>query len=158
MNKNYVIIAAVVLIAAVGYFAMNSNKPNSTQQIQEGTPSSVMENASNTTEIKGTSSEATGSSSPNAKEAKTFIVDGSNFTYSVKEMKVKKGNTVKVVFNNKEGTHDWNLDEFDAHTKKIGEEQSETVTFVADKTGTFEYYCSVGQHRQMGMKGNLIVE
>jgi plastocyanin len=29
---------------------------------------------------------------------------------------------------------------------------------VADKKGTFEYYCSVGQHRALGMKGKLVVE
>jgi len=33
-----------------------------------------------------------------------------------------------------------------------------SVTFVADKTGTFEYYCSVGNHRAQGMVGKLIVE
>ena len=32
------------------------------------------------------------------------------------------------------------------------------VEFTVDKTGTFEYYCSVGQHRANGMVGNLIVE
>ena len=37
----------------------------------------------------------------------------------------------------------------------IGEEQ--TITFVADKTGGFEFYCSVGNHRAMGMVGTLIV-
>lgn len=160
MNKNYVIIGiVVVLIAAVGYFTMNSNKSNSMQQTEESIPTTTEENTSNVTmETKGVSTGITGSSSADMKEAKTFIVDGSNFTFSVKEIKVNKGDTVKVVFNNKEGTHDWNLDEFNAHTKKIGEGQSDTVTFVAEKAGTFEYYCSVGQHRQMGMKGNLIVE
>lgn len=33
-----------------------------------------------------------------------------------------------------------------------------SVTFVADETGTFEYYCSVGNHRGQGMIGKLIVE
>jgi uncharacterized cupredoxin-like copper-binding protein len=32
------------------------------------------------------------------------------------------------------------------------------VQFVADKTGTFEFYCSVGNHRQMGMVGTLVVQ
>lgn len=33
-----------------------------------------------------------------------------------------------------------------------------SVTFVADTLGTFEYYCSVGNHRAQGMVGNLVVE
>ncbi len=32
------------------------------------------------------------------------------------------------------------------------------VEFTADKKGTFEYYCSVGEHRVNGMKGKFIVE
>lgn len=91
-------------------------------------------------------------------QVKTFNVDGDNFSFSLKEIKVKKGDTVKIVFNNKIGFHDWVVDEFNARTKQIQAGQSETIEFVADKTGTFEYYCSVGQHRANGMKGNLIVE
>ena len=32
------------------------------------------------------------------------------------------------------------------------------VQFLADKTGTFQYYCSVGKHRSMGMWGTIIVQ
>lgn len=91
-------------------------------------------------------------------ETKTFNVDGNNFSFSVSEIKVNKGDKVKIVFNNKVGFHDWVIDEFNARTPQIQAGQSATVEFVADKTGTFEYYCSVGQHRQMGMKGKLVVE
>ncbi|MDD2807916.1 MAG: cupredoxin domain-containing protein [Patescibacteria group bacterium] len=89
---------------------------------------------------------------------KTFTVIGSNFSYDVKEIKVKKGDKVKIIFKNVEGFHDWNLDEFNAHTAKIQGGSQAELEFVVDKTGTFEYYCSVGSHRQMGMVGNLIVE
>jgi plastocyanin len=71
---------------------------------------------------------------------------------------VKKGDTVTITFKNSVGFHDWKLDEFKAATAKLAAGKEETVTFVADKTGTFEYYCSVGQHRANGMVGNLIVE
>ncbi|MEY4731380.1 MAG: hypothetical protein RL681_326, partial [Candidatus Parcubacteria bacterium] len=46
---------------------------------------------------------------------------------------------------------------FNAATKVLTDGQSETIEFVANKAGTFEYYCSVGSHRQMGMKGTLTV-
>ncbi len=71
---------------------------------------------------------------------------------------VKKGDTVKIIFKNTAGTHDWNLDEFNAHTGTVPATQEKTIQFVASKTGTFEYYCSIGNHRQMGMKGTLVVE
>ena len=72
-------------------------------------------------------------------------------------MTVKKGDTVRVTFTNNEGFHDWVLDEFSARTPQIGAGKNATVEFVASKTGTFEYYCSVGSHRKMGMKGTLTV-
>lgn len=88
----------------------------------------------------------------------TFDVNGGNFYFTPSIIKVKKGDTVKIVFKNDGGMHNWVLDEFDVtmNPNKTGE--TSTVEFVADKTGTFEYYCSVGQHRQMGMKGTLVVE
>jgi plastocyanin len=91
-------------------------------------------------------------------EVKTFTVSGSNFSFSPKEIKVKKEDKVKIMFKNTGGTHNWVLDEFSAKTAEIEDGESAEVTFTADKSGTFEFYCSVGSHRAMGMKGNLIVE
>jgi plastocyanin len=65
---------------------------------------------------------------------------------------------VKITLNNTEGFHDWKIDEFNAATKQISAGQQDSVEFIASQKGQFEYYCSVGQHRQMGMKGVLIVE
>ncbi|HLC89456.1 MAG TPA: cupredoxin domain-containing protein [Patescibacteria group bacterium] len=89
---------------------------------------------------------------------KIFNVTASNFSYSVKEIRVKKGDKVKIVFFNQEGFHNLIIDEFGVATKTINANQTETVEFSANKTGTFEYYCGVGAHRQLGMVGKLIVE
>lgn len=93
-----------------------------------------------------------------AENVKEITITGSNFKFDMNEIKVKKGETVKLTFKNAEGFHDWNLDELNAHTKKIPAGQEDTITFIANTAGTFEYYCSVGNHRAMGMKGNFIVE
>lgn len=93
-----------------------------------------------------------------AQEVRTFEVHGSMFKYDVKEMRVREGEVVKVIFTNDEGFHDWVIDEFDARTEKIAAGKTAEVTFTANKKGTFEYYCSVGTHRAQGMKGKLIVE
>jgi cytochrome c oxidase subunit 2 len=73
-------------------------------------------------------------------------------------IKVKKGDKVKITFQNSEGFHDWVVSEFGAATKQTKAPTTEVIEFVADKTGNFEYYCSVGKHREMGMKGTLVVE
>ena len=85
-------------------------------------------------------------------------VEGSQFKFLPTTVRAKKGDTVVVMFKNNEGIHDWGIDEYDVRTNQIGEGEEEEMEFVADKTGAFEYYCSVGNHRQMGMVGKLIVE
>lgn len=88
----------------------------------------------------------------------TIDVTGQNFSFSKDEIIVRKGQKVTINFENINGTHDWVLDEFDAKTSQINTGQKALVTFTVDKVGEFEYYCSVGQHRQLGMKGKLIVK
>ena len=96
-------------------------------------------------------------------KVKTFVLTGENFKFMMEgqegpEMRVKLGDSVRVEFSSTEGFHDWKVDEFQAATEKVRVGNTTTVEFVADKAGTFEYYCSVGSHRQMGMKGKLVVE
>lgn len=50
--------------------------------------------------------------------------------------------------------HNLNIDAFNVHTRDLGYFESQTITFIADKTGTFEYYCSL--HPEM--KGQIIVK
>lgn len=89
----------------------------------------------------------------------TFEVSGFNYGYNLEEIVVNEGDTVTINFVSTDGFHDWVVDEFDAATAKVRPGDAVTsVTFVADKTGTFEYYCSVGSHRAQGMVGNLVVQ
>jgi len=88
---------------------------------------------------------------------KEISVTNKGYDFIPKEIRVKKGDTIRLTFINGGGFHDWVLDEFDAATKKIAGGKSETIEFVADKSGNFEFYCSVGNHRAMGMWGKFIV-
>lgn len=90
--------------------------------------------------------------------AKVFNLTGSLFSFSTKEIRVKKGETITINYESTESLNDWVLDEFYVKTEQVRPGTRTSVTFVADKTGTFEYYSSVGQHRQLGMVGKLIVE
>jgi len=89
---------------------------------------------------------------------KVFNITATNFSFSVKEIKVKKGDKIIINFSSTDGYHDWVVDEFKAATQKVQTGGSTSVTFTVDKVGTYEYYCSVGSHRKMGMVGKLIVE
>ena len=94
---------------------------------------------------------------PVSSGVKVFTITGTNFSFSPTKLSVKKGDKVTITFDNVAGFHDFKIDEFNVASKKISGGGKDVVTFTADKTGTFEYYCSVGQHRQMGMKGTLTV-
>ncbi len=89
---------------------------------------------------------------------KTVAVSGKNFSFTPNEIRVKKGDKVKINFTSTNGFHDWKVDEFQAATKRVNSGETASVEFTASKVGTFEFYCSVGSHRAMGMKGKLIVE
>lgn len=96
---------------------------------------------------------------PNSSAAvHVFDIDMFNFGYSVGEIRVRQGDTVTINVTNSNGVHDFVIDEFNVRTSQIGPGRTESVTFVPDRTGTFEYYCSVGSHRASGMVGRLIVE
>lgn len=87
-----------------------------------------------------------------------FNITAANFSFTPNEIKVKKGDAIKINLRGNEGMHDFVLDAFGVKTQKVQAGQNATVEFTADKTGTFEYYCSVGNHRAMGMVGKFIVE
>lgn len=91
-------------------------------------------------------------------EIKEFTISARDFEFDMAEMRVNVGDTVRITLVNEEGMHDWVIDEFDARTEILQTGEEETIEFVADTPGTFEYYCSVMSHRQMGMVGSLIVE
>ncbi len=157
MNKTLVIVLVVVVVLVGGYLLMRGDKSS------EGTASDTTGgDMSNVPPLVGDApvgdlpAASDGEMDPGT--VKEFTVEGSNFKFSVAEMRVKKGDAVKVVFKNVEGFHDWVIDEFNTKTKQLKAGEQETIEFVADKLGTFEYYCSVGEHRKMGMVGKLIVE
>jgi len=90
-------------------------------------------------------------------EPMIFAMDGFNFGFSETEIRVKKGDTVRIDLTSTEGLHNWTIDEFGAETDNISVDEAASTEFVADQAGEFEYYCSVGNHRAQGMTGTLIV-
>jgi plastocyanin len=132
MNRQTVIIAAVILLVFIGAVWFIATKTY--KQQPQTQPAVEMQ--------------------PN----KTFEVTGKPFEFGPKELRVKKGDVVQITFKNNEGFHDLTIEGYDVKTKQIPAGQSDTVKFTADKAGTFTYYCGVGTHRQQGMEGKLIVE
>lgn len=89
---------------------------------------------------------------------KTFIISGKNFSFTPNAIEVSKGDKVTIVFKNDGGTHNLVIEEFNVGTPLVEDGKGSTISFVADKTGSFQYYCSVGSHRLAGMWGTLTVK
>jgi nitrite reductase (NO-forming) len=160
MNMTMVLVAVVVLVLLGGgaYYYMNQKSQMAPAREQNQSMQPTKMQATEAPSMAPTTSATSQSAAMPSGKVVEVTVKGQNYSFTPNQITVKKGDTVKVTFMNTGGFHDFILDEFNVKTKTIKDGESDTVQFVADKAGTFEFYCGVGQHRQMGMKGNLIVQ
>jgi cytochrome c oxidase subunit II len=148
-----IIIAAVVVIALLGIIAIKVTQGNSS-------------NPSNNTDKMETSGMTPEQSAPTAtpittqddSDAKIISVEAGSFYYKPNEIRVKKGEKVKINLVSKDMMHNFVVDELNVNLPITKAGETSSVVFTADKVGTFEYYCSVGQHRSRGQVGKIIVE
>lgn len=81
-------------------------------------------------------------------------IEATDFQYDKKVIHVKKGDKVRITLHSDDGGHGFTIPAFNVDIKG-----NKSVEFVADKTGTFEYHCSLfcgSGHAKM--TGKLIVE
>lgn len=149
MNKNVVIAVVVVVLAVAGVVVLSQQgKKTQNEQATAVTPTQTPQ----TGETMEKKDEAM------AEDVVTVKLTAVSFKFSQNEIRVEQGQKVKVELAVEKGLHNWVVDEFNAATDQVTAGNTTSVEFVASKKGTFEYYCSVGNHRQMGMVGKLIVE
>lgn len=77
------------------------------------------------------------------------------FGFDPSTITVNKGDKVIIYLVNKDLPHGLNLDGFDVHISPAPKGEVRTVEFIADKVGTFFYfcnnpYCGEGHNRQIG--------
>jgi plastocyanin len=159
-NKAFLTGAVVVVIIAAGLFAWTRGQKQDTSDAtaSPSSDSSLLEDSTTTSQSPAASSSSTASSSATTGAVKEFTITASNYKFSPNTMSVNVGDTVKVTLKNSGGDHDFVIDEFNAATKELSNGESDTIEFVADKAGTYEFYCSVSNHRAMGMTGTLTVK
>lgn len=155
MNKTTIaVIIAVLILLFAGLWYVNKSRSEKTEAENEG----QMVQPSNSPVLASPSVETNSTDSATMGSVQEFEVGGSNFKFVPNTLTVKKDQPVKITFKNTQGLHDFRIDGLNIGTKQIAVGTSEAVTFTPDKVGTFEFYCSIGQHRQMGMKGTLVVQ
>src|SRR3989344_9570471 len=149
IKKNFAMFL-VLLVLSVVITGCGSNNSNGYAVVDTQGTNQVTGEVEDTANVQPTS------------EVKTFSLEGANFKFMMNGVEspnivVNEGDKVRIELKSGQGFHDWVVDEFNVATPRVKDEESTFVEFIADKKGTFEYYCSVGEHRQMGMKGSLII-
>ncbi len=149
-----ILIVGAVILARPNSTANNALVPSPTDEVSVA-PSPSPSNSPSPTPVEN---EDMMSPSPSIEDTINFRVEGEPYSFSPDIIRVKQGDRVRIEFISTQGLHDFVLDEFDVRTEQLSEGETETIEFVADTQGTYEFYCSVGNHRQLGMVGTFIVE
>ncbi|MBI2637766.1 MAG: cupredoxin domain-containing protein [Candidatus Sungbacteria bacterium] len=165
MNKKIIMIAAAVLVIGGGVYYASQRETFSSLENQTA-PASVSGMPVPTDGVPVDERIVTPPSPAfapqdeptDASVKKEFTVSGKNFGYSLSTIMVSKGDMVKITFKDEDGFHDLVVDGYNVKTERLNTGGEAVIEFTADKTGSFEYYCSVGQHRENGMHGTLVVE
>lgn len=86
-------------------------------------------------------------------------VTAKEFAFEPKEVKVKAGQSVKLVLENKGVIeHDIVFDKLGVKTATIQPGKTAELTFTPKAKGRYAIYCSVPGHKEAGMTGTLVVE
>ena len=153
MNKNVVMILGLLIVLGGGYFLL-SNQSNT-----PATDDAMMVEEEVVMEDEATAGDDTMTGDDAMMENVVEVaLTGDDFAFSQEEIVVQEGDTVRITLTSTDMPHDWVVDELDARTEIAEAGETVTVEFVADTAGEYEYYCSVGNHREQGMVGTLIVE
>lgn len=153
---NPLLIVGIVIIlgvAAVALVVASKSKPAQPMAAHDTMGARTQSQTNQTTQTTPATQAAQSRS-----DAVTVNVEGGNFYFKPNEIKVKKGQKVTINFTNAGGIHDFVIDEFNVKIGPITGGKTQSVSFIPGKTGSFEFYCSISNHRQMGMKGTLTVE
>ena len=152
ISRGSVISVTIVLSVSIliGFLIINSFLPVNSDQLIFESPTNILLKA-----VK--SPEGYHYSTQSSKGGKMVPSNSGNSP----SLTIKNGNLVQIHLINEEkneasikSKHNLNIDEFNVHTGDLGYFQTKSITFLADKNGTFEYYCSI--HPEM--KGILTVE
>ncbi|HZZ99223.1 MAG TPA: plastocyanin/azurin family copper-binding protein [Candidatus Paceibacterota bacterium] len=151
--KTFIIVLIIVVLAVAGYFLWRGQA--SDNLVLSPSPSASLSPTASASVSPSASSSPANST---ASTVKNITVDGRSFSFNPSTITVNKGDTVNLTFMDEGGNHNLFIEGYNLKTATISGGQSQTLHFVADKTGTFQFYCTVDSHRELGMVGTLTVK
>ena len=92
-------------------------------------------------------------------ETVRVTVEADEFSFDPDRITVQRGDKLIITFeNNGDISHNFGISEYGVRTDTIEPGEEDTITFIANKRGTFDFFCSVQGHKEAGMEGELEVE
>ena len=141
MNKFMIGIMALLVVAVI--------VAGCTQSVPQPAPGTSNGAGSGDVNAAGTPPQAAGQGSSGSGATagltvKELDIEAYNFGFRVlNDVQINKGDTVKIVLTSSEGTHGLSMPDFNVNMGPVSPGQQQTAEFVADKSGTFDYFCNV---------------
>jgi len=142
-------IIGLLVVAVVGGVIYFANTKNVKAPLESTTTSSTSSTVSSPPGVPPETTDA---------NIKIVEVEAGSFYYKPNIIEVTKGQKIKIIMKSVSMMHDFNIDELGVKMPITKNGDTGTVEFTADKVGTFEYYCSVGQHRANGQVGSITIK
>ena len=144
MRNIWIAVAVILIAGGVLWIAAKSKENTPTAQVVNSTPQE--------------SAAPIVTASPSA-AMKEINVKGSEFAFEPASITLTQGEKVKVTFDNiGKFPHNLVISDLNVATKTIQPNETDTIEFTTDKSGTFNMVCTVDAHEQKGMKGTLIIQ
>jgi plastocyanin len=142
-NTIFTIVGVVAICIVGGYYAINSMIPvNGTSPVFEAPANFYVKTIP-------------------SKHGPAFVLSSTkggkkNFTPSMKPIiSVSQGELISFhIINEDNQRHNLNMDEFNVHTKDLGYFETQSITFIADKLGEFQFHSTLDPE----MSGTFIVK
>lgn len=147
--RTLLVLAVVVAIVALAGYLLTKGKTASTSENSQTVPP-----------VTTQQTPSAGGVTFGKTVSREIVVEASEYKFNPSEVRVKKGETVKITLKNSgRMQHDWFVENLPgANIDLTNAGSTNNIIFTPSQKGTYTTFCSVGTHRQMGMVGKLIVE
>jgi len=153
------VVIGVLVVIVGGFLLFSSSDSNGDEGSSLDTSNSQ---ANLETNDVPTTTDTTGSNtnqdtSATTQETKEFTIRESNFKLSPSTIQVNKGDNVKITVIVDGGTHNLFVEGYNERVEIVSSGNTQVIEFIADKEGIFNMWCEVGNHRQLGLEGQITV-
>lgn len=141
MNRTFLIVAVIVVVAVGGFFLFRGRSTGAPTVPRNETSSPTVEPPATAAPAPTTTGGQT-TQPPATPAVREFTVTAKQFAFDPAVIIVRKGERVRLHITSVDVTHGFALPDFGVNVD-LQPNQTKTVEFIASKVGTFSFFCSV---------------